>query len=188
MWRFLFCRWRTSTSAWMATCYLSKRRLDRLCGADRIGAAGAAGGAGRRWRPRCRAFSKRFTRGYLDKGRRDTWREAANFSSGRCAWPSRALPWRAYGAPAPLALQVAVGRGKPRRLLENSRGTGRANSFVHFRRRATGQGACGIFLVAIGVPVYQGYGLTETSPVMAVNTPLSESAWARWAGRSHTWK
>lgn len=84
----------------------------------------------------------------------------------------KAVPWKAYGKPvaATLKLQWRI-----------------ANTLVYSRIRAGLGGRIRLFISGgaplapeiaeffwtIGLPIYQGYGLTETSPVVAVNTPLA---------------
>lgn len=84
----------------------------------------------------------------------------------------KAVPWKAYGkhVPATLKLQWKI-----------------ANALVYSKIRAGLGGKIRLFISggaplapemaeffwAIDLPIYQGYGLTETSPVVAVNTPLA---------------
>jgi long-chain acyl-CoA synthetase len=80
------------------------------------------------------------------------------------------VPWRGYGKPVPWTLKLQwfiadkVAYAKIRRALGG-------------RVRALISGAAPLsqelleFFWSVGVRVYQGYGLTETSPIVCVNTP-----------------
>ncbi|MFZ0411851.1 MAG: long-chain fatty acid--CoA ligase [Candidatus Acidiferrales bacterium] len=117
-----------------------------------------------------RFFEKMYA-GILDKGRRAHGVRRKLFEwSLRVA--SRALPWRAYGAPAPLALrwQWNVANRVVYSKIREGLG-GRIRLFISGGAPLAKELA--EFFWSIGVPVYQGYGLTETSPVVAVNTPLA---------------
>ncbi|HYB61103.1 MAG TPA: long-chain fatty acid--CoA ligase [Methylomirabilota bacterium] len=86
------------------------------------------------------------------------------------ALASEAIPWRAHGEPASLKLKLRWAL---------------ANALVYRKIRA-GMGGClrivfsggaplskelAEVVLAFGLPVYQGYGLTETSPVVTSNYP-----------------
>ena len=115
-----------------------------------------------------RLFEKTYT-AILEKGRQEPGIKRKIFD-----WALRvaaeAVPWKAYGRVPSAALQWkwAV-----------------ANRIVYAKIRAGLGGRLRIFysggaplakelaefLWAVGVPVYQGYGLTESSPVISTNTP-----------------
>ena len=82
----------------------------------------------------------------------------------------RSVKWRAYGERAPLNLRVLwniADRVVYKKIREGV--GGRMRSFI------SGGGPLARelaeFFWAVGIPVYQGYGLTETSPVVSANSP-----------------
>lgn len=82
----------------------------------------------------------------------------------------RAVPWRAYGKSAGLATRVLwrIADGLVYAKIRAGVG-GRMRAFISGGAPLARELA--EFFWAVGVPVYQGYGLTETSPVVAVNLP-----------------
>jgi long-chain acyl-CoA synthetase len=82
----------------------------------------------------------------------------------------RSVPWRAYGKPAPIALRVAWAAAD--RLVYKKF---RAGVGGHVRMFISGgaplSSELAEFFTAVSLLIYQGYGLTETSPVLATNTP-----------------
>jgi long-chain acyl-CoA synthetase len=115
-----------------------------------------------------RVFEKTYAN-ILQKGHQNTGLKRTLFD-----WAIRvasdAVRWKAYGEPAPLTVRlrwwiadrvvyakIRVGVG------------GRMRAFI------SGGGPLARelaeFFWAVGVPVYQGYGLTETSPVVSANCP-----------------
>ena len=84
----------------------------------------------------------------------------------------RATPWRATGFPAGLALQaqwkladklvykkIRLGTGGQLRIV-SSGGAPLSKSLAEF-------------FWTVGIPIYQGYGLTETSPIVSSNYPVN---------------
>ena len=86
------------------------------------------------------------------------------------ATAQRAAPWKAYGHPVPLGLRLAwtVADRLVYSKIREGLG-GRIRSFV------SGGGPLANdlaeFFWAVGLPVYQGYGLTETAPIVSTNWP-----------------
>ena len=82
----------------------------------------------------------------------------------------RAVPWRAYGRPAPRSLKLAW-RIANRLVYKKFRAGvgGRMRMFISGGAPLSRQLA--EFFTAVDLPIYQGYGLTETSPVIATNLP-----------------
>lgn len=80
------------------------------------------------------------------------------------------VPWRAYGRPAPPLLKLAW-------LLADLLVYSRIRAGVGGRVRAFISGGAPLarelaeFFWAVGLVIYQGYGLTETSPVVCTNAP-----------------
>jgi long-chain acyl-CoA synthetase len=82
----------------------------------------------------------------------------------------RSVKWRAYGERAPLGLRISwdiADRVVYSKIREGV--GGRMRAFI------SGGGplsrALAEFFWGVGIPVYQGYGLTETSPVVSANCP-----------------
>jgi long-chain acyl-CoA synthetase len=81
-----------------------------------------------------------------------------------------ALPWRAYGRPVPLGVKLAW-------MLANQVAFSRIRAGLGGRVRAFSCGGAPLarelaeFFWSVGVKVYQGYGLTETSPIVSTNLP-----------------
>ncbi len=115
-----------------------------------------------------RVFEKLYAN-VLQKGREATG-EAPNFSIGLCAWLATSVRWKAYGRRAPTGLHIRwkiADRIVYSKIREGIGG--------RFRAFISGGGPLSRelaeFFWAVGVPVYQGYGLTETSPVVSANYP-----------------
>ena len=82
----------------------------------------------------------------------------------------RAAPWRATGAPASLALK-AQWRLADKLVYKKFRlGLGGHLRIVSSGGAPLSQ-ALAEFLWTVGIPIYQGYGLTETSPIVSSNYP-----------------
>ena len=108
----------------------------------------------------------------LEKGRQTTGLRRRLFDWG-LGVAQKAAPWRAYGKPVALGTKISWSI---------------ANKIVYKKIRAalggritsicSGSAALSVqlaeFYASIDVPVYQGYGLTETSPVVATNGPLKQ--------------
>ncbi|HUJ39045.1 MAG TPA: long-chain fatty acid--CoA ligase [Candidatus Acidoferrales bacterium] len=82
----------------------------------------------------------------------------------------RAAPWKAYGQPAALELRLAWSIADALVYKKFRTGVGgRIRSFV------SGGGPLSpelnAFFWTVGLPVYQGYGLTETAPIVSSNWP-----------------
>ncbi len=81
-----------------------------------------------------------------------------------------ALPWRAYGRPVPLGVKLAW-------LAANRVAYSKIRAGMGGRLRAFSSGGAPLarelveFFWSVDVKVYQGYGLTETSPVVSTNLP-----------------
>jgi len=81
-----------------------------------------------------------------------------------------AVPWRAYGKHASIGLKL-------RWHIANSIVYSKIRQGVGGRIRMFSSGGAPLapelaeFFWSVGLPVYQGYGLTETSPVVAANSP-----------------
>ena len=82
----------------------------------------------------------------------------------------KAKPWRAYGRPVPLAVRLEWSVADKLVYSRIRAGIGgRIRKFVSGGGPLTRELA--EFYWSIGIEVYQGYGLTETSPVVSANVP-----------------
>jgi len=99
---------------------------------------------------------------------------AAGWRRGVFEWgikvAEKAKPWRAYGRPVPLGVRLEW-EVADRLVYSRIRAGigGRIRKFVSGGGPLTRELA--EFYWSIGVEVYQGYGLTETSPVVSANVP-----------------
>ncbi len=115
-----------------------------------------------------RLFEKTYAN-VMEKGR-----PAAGLRRRLFDWSMRvaqqAVPWKAYGKPARLSLKLAWHAAD--RLVYK-----RIRAGLGGRIRSFSSGGAPLarelaeFFWSVGVPVYQGYGLTETSPVVSTNAP-----------------
>jgi len=86
------------------------------------------------------------------------------------ATAQRTVPWKAYGMPAPLRLRLAWSLANVLVYARIRDGMGgRLRSFVSGGGPLANDLAA--FFWAIDLPVYQGYGLTETAPIVSTNWP-----------------
>jgi long-chain acyl-CoA synthetase len=115
-----------------------------------------------------RVFEKTFAN-IMQKGRENTGVKRKLFD-----WAVRvardSVRWKAYGEHAPLALRLEW-RIADRVVYSKIRAGvgGRIRAFISGGGPLSRELA--EFFWAVGVPVYQGYGLTETSPVVSANYP-----------------
>ncbi len=105
----------------------------------------------------------------IERGRRETGIKRRLFD-----WAIRtaekAVPWRAYGR-RPSAATIWQWQLANALVFTKIRsGVGGELRFLSSGSAPLGAGLIEFFW-AIGLPVYQGYGLTETSPVVSTNTP-----------------
>jgi len=84
----------------------------------------------------------------------------------------RAAPWKAFGQPASLDLRLAwnIADGLVYKRFRQGVG-GRIRSFVSGGGPLSDDLAG--FFWTVGLPVYQGYGLTETAPIVSTNWPAT---------------
>jgi long-chain acyl-CoA synthetase len=107
--------------------------------------------------------------GIMERGRQLTGLSRRLFEWG-LEVAAAAVPWKGYGRPVPLAVRLQW-------FLADKIVFRRIRQALGGRIRAVISGAAPLsielleFFWSIGVPVYQGYGLTESSPVIAVNRP-----------------
>jgi long-chain acyl-CoA synthetase len=107
----------------------------------------------------------------IEKGRRETGSKRAIFD-----WAiqvaTQAAPWRAYGRIVSLGVRL---RWRIANLLVYSKF--RDGMGGRIRTFTSGSAPLAVelleFFWTVGLPIYQGYGLTETSPVVSASTPKS---------------
>ena len=119
--------------------------------------------------PRSRACLKRLYANIMQKGQENTGVKRRLFD-----WAIRvardAVRWRAYGEHASRGLRLSWGIADRMVYSKIREGVGgRMRAFISGGGPLSRELA--EFFWAVGVPVYQGYGLTETSPVVSANYP-----------------
>lgn len=113
-------------------------------------------------------FYEKIYAGIIEKGHRETgWKRSVfDWALGVAR---EAIPWRAHGGHVSTAVYAQW-------LLANAIVYKKIRAGIGGRIRFFISGGAPIsaelveFFWSIGIPIYQGYGLTETSPVVAVNT------------------
>ena len=84
----------------------------------------------------------------------------------------RAAPWKAFGRPATLELRLAWSIADALVYKKFRTGVGgRIRSFISGGGPLSNELAG--FFWSVGLPVYQGYGLTETAPIVSTNWPAA---------------
>jgi long-chain acyl-CoA synthetase len=81
-----------------------------------------------------------------------------------------AAPWRAEGKPATVALRAQWSLANKLVYTKIRAGTGGKLRMI-FSGGAPLSKELGAFFWSVGIPIYQGYGLTETSPILTSNYP-----------------
>jgi long-chain acyl-CoA synthetase len=114
-------------------------------------------------------FFEKIYANMMEKGHRATGLKRSIFD-----WALRtarqATPWRAYGRPGPLSVKLAW-------MLADRLVYSHVRVGLGGRIRSFASGGAPLarelveFFWTIGVVIYQGYGLTETSPIVATNLP-----------------
>jgi long-chain acyl-CoA synthetase len=114
-------------------------------------------------------FYEKIYASIIEKGHRETGMKRKIFDAAlRTA--SQAVPWRAYGKRAPMGLRL-------RWWIADRLVFSKIRQGVGGRIRTFSSGGAPLapelaeFFWSVGLPVYQGYGLTETSPVVTFNSP-----------------
>ncbi len=116
-------------------------------------------------------FFEKLYASILERGRQATGLRQKLFRWAM-AVAQRALPWRAYGKPAPLSLRLEW-------ILANLLVYSQIRAGIGGRLRIIFSGGAPLakelaeFFWSVGIPIYQGYGLTETSPVVSTNYPAN---------------
>lgn len=117
-----------------------------------------------------RVFEKTYAN-ILEKGRQEHGARRRIFE-----WALRvaaeAVPWKAYGETPSVALRMKWNLANRMVYSKIRAGIGGKMRFFYSGGAPLERGLAEFFW-AVGVAVYQGYGLTESSPVIATNTPDS---------------
>ena len=82
-----------------------------------------------------------------------------------------ALPYRLKRRKPPGLLGLKFGRGRQALFRQDHRPPRRTGEVCRLRRCAALGDDLAAFFIGAGVEILEGYGLTETSPVIAVNRP-----------------
>jgi long-chain acyl-CoA synthetase len=114
-------------------------------------------------------FFEKLYANIMERGRR-----AAGFQRRVFDWAmavaQEAMPWRAYGVPAPMHVKLAWAVADRLAYSKIRSGVGgRIRNFVSGGAPLAKDLA--EFFWSVGLPVYQGYGLTETAPIVSANVP-----------------
>jgi len=105
----------------------------------------------------------------IEKGHRETGLKKRIFDAAICV-AAEAVPWRAYGKDVSFGVKL-------RWHIANRLVYSKIRAGVGGRIRLFSSGGAPLapelaeFFWSVGLPVYQGYGLTETSPVVTFNSP-----------------
>jgi long-chain acyl-CoA synthetase len=117
-----------------------------------------------------RLFEKMYAN-ILDKGRQEHGAKRRIFE-----WALRvaaeAVPWRAYGEKPSAALKMKWNLANRLVYSKIRAGVGGKLRFFYSGGAPLERGLAEFFWT-VGIPLYQGYGLTESSPVISTNTPDS---------------
>jgi len=117
-------------------------------------------------------FFEKFYANLMERGKKATGLRRRLFDWGIHV-ARQAIPWRAYGKPAPLGLKVQW-------FLANGLVYPKIRAGLGGRMRSFSCGGAPLarelaeFFWALDIQIYQGYGLTETSPVVCTNVPSAQ--------------
>ena len=114
-------------------------------------------------------FFEKLYAGVMDKVEHST-----GFRRRLAQWAVRvaraATPWRGYGQPGPLAVKLQWWLADKLVYPQVRQALGGRMRYMNSGAAPLAKGVLE-FLWTAGVPIYQGYGLTETSPVICTNRP-----------------